>query len=613
MNSVARVVAESNLIQLDREFDFLIPGHLRDEVQVGQRVKFEIGRSKKVHTGFISQLAASSEYATSEISEIVSRKPVLTPELLGFARRVADRQCVALGEVLALAIPDHMPKITVPESTTARPAENPFPAPKLDAPLTKRSALLSGARQQVFGGKRYPDWALAIAHQMAQRLMQGQSSIAVVPEQSQINLLRDLIVAGGLGDQLAVFGAGQKKSERYQSYQKCLDLETVIAIGTRTAIYAPVNNLGLVALFDDLDDSLREQGSPFTHARELALMRAMDSELLLVANYRSVEIQRLVEIGYVSDHTLTGAPPRIAFSEPSARMDSASFELIRERVEQGPILVLLPRKGSSPAAFCFSCGDRLSCHSCGGPIWEPTLGTFNCRVCRRGFTSCKTCGKNRAKSGRAGSGRTVAELGKAFPQTLISEATADKQPSKILDAKHIVVSTPGSSPIAPNGYAAVLILDCDIWLSSHSLQAEQIAIRDWMEAIELLSDTGRAVIAGVPAELGQAITLSQHRQLAKVAYRDAVALSLPPAVRVAHLEAASDVLTAVLEELHQVGAQELRTEMGETSKALIRFSYQLGSKVSEILRRQALKANARLVGASKRRGLRIAMDDWSSL
>ena len=159
----------------------------------------------------------------------------------------------------------------------------------------------------------------------------------------------------------------------------------------------------------------------------------------------------------------------------------------------------------------------------------------------------------------------------------------------------------------------MLILDCDIWLSSHSLQAEQLAIRDWMEAIELLSDTGRAVIAGVPAQLGQAITLSQHRQLAKVAYRDAVALSLPPAVRVAHLEATSDVLIAVLEELRQLGAQELRTELGDSSRALIRFSYQLGSKVSEVLRRQALKANARLVGASKRRGLRIAMDDWSSL
>lgn len=613
MNSVARVVAESNLIQLDREFDFLVPDHLRDEVQIGQRVKFEIGRSKKVYTGFITALVDKSEYATSEISEIVSAKPALTADLLGFARQIADRQCVALGEILALAIPDHMPRVSVPELELQSVSANPFPAPKLDSPLGKRAALLSGARQTIFEGERYPDWALAIAHTVTEKLIQGKSSVVVLPEQSQINLLRRLLEAGQLGQHLAVFGAGQKKSERFQSFQMCLADHPVIAIGTRTAIYAPVRELGLVSLFDDLDDSLREQGSPFTHARELALMRAAEADLLLVANYRSIEVQRLVEIGYLSDHSLVGPPPRIAYSEPSSRMDAASFELIRERVEQGPILVLLPRKGSSPAAFCFGCGERLGCLGCGGPIWEPTAGSFSCRVCRRGFTSCKNCGSGRAKSGRAGSNRTVSELGKAFPQTLISEATADKQPSKILSSKHIVVSTPGSSPIAPGGYAAVLILDCDIWLASHSLQAEQIAIRDWMEAIELLSDTGRAVIAGVPAQLGQAITLSQHRQLAKVAYRDAVALSLPPAVRVAQLEATSEVMVSLLEELRALGAQELRTELGETSRALVRFSYQLGPKVSEALRRQALKANARLVGANKRRGLRIAMDDWSSL
>jgi primosomal protein N' (replication factor Y) len=518
-----------------------------------------------------------------------------------------------LGEILSLAIPDHMPRISIAHQDEVLPPNNPFPAPKLDAPLQKRSALLSGARQFEFRGERFPDWSLAIAHQALDAILLGKSSILVVPEQSQINVLRRLFELAALEKHLAVFGASQKKSERYQNFHRCLNDKPVVALGTRSAIYAPVSNLGLVALFDDLDDSLREQGSPFTHARELALMRASDADLLLVANYRSIEVQRLVEIGYLSDHTLVGPPPRIAYSEPSSRMDSASFELIRERVEQGPILVLLPRKGSSPAAFCSGCGERLSCLSCGGPVWEPSSGAFSCRVCRRGFTSCKDCGAARAKSGRAGSNRTVAELGKAFPQTLISEATADKQPSKILAAKQIIVSTPGSSPTPPNGYAAVLILDCDIWLASHSLQAEQIAIRDWMEAIELLSDTGRAVIAGVPSQLGQAITLSQHRQLAKVAYRDLVALNLPPAVRVAHLEATSEVLVSVLEELRSLGAQEIRTELGESANALIRFNYQLGPKVGEALRRFALKTNARLVGANKRRGLRVAMDDWSSL
>jgi primosomal protein N' (replication factor Y) len=613
VNAVARVVAESNLIQLDREFDFLVPDHLRSAIKVGQRVKFEIGRSKKTHTGFVTELAAHSQYATSELLEIVSETEVLTPEIYSFARQIADRQSVAIGEILALAIPDHMPRISVQATQEAEFSSNPFSLPKLDKPLGQRSAVLSAARNLMFETERFPDWALLFAFQAVEGLLAGKSSILIVPEQSQLRVLKRLFVLAGLAEKVVEFGPGQKKSERFQMFHRALLPIATIAIGTRSAIYAPVHNLGLVALFDDLDDSLKEQGSPFTHARELALMRSSERSLVLAANYRSVEVQRLVEIGYLTDHTLLSAPARIAFSEPSLRMDRTSFELIRERVEAGPILVLLPRKGSSPAAFCSGCGDKLRCKNCGGPIWEPTSGTYACKLCRIGFSSCQACGASKAKSGRAGSSRTVSELGKAFPQVLISESTAEKQPSKILANRHIIVSTPGASPVAPNGYSAVLILDCDIWLSSQSLQAEQLAIRDWMEAIELMADDGRAVIAGIPTALGQAITLGQHRQLAKVALQDLQSLNLPPAARVAWLQASTEVLLAVLEELKGLGAQEIRTELGEQASSLIRFSYQNGQQISAALRRHALKANARLVGANKRRGLRIAMDDWSSL
>ncbi len=613
MNAVARVVAESNLIQLDREFDFLVPDHLRSAIKTGQRVKFEIGRSKKAHTGFVTDLAEQSPYATSELLEIVSETAVLTPEIYSFARQVADRQSVAIGEILALAVPDHMPRVSIQHTPQFELIANPFTEPKLDKSLGTRSAVLSAARNLSFSGERFPDWVHLFAFHAVEKLVAGQSSILIFPEQSQLKLLKRIFSLAGLGDALVEFGSGQKKSERFQSFHRSLIPSATIAIGTRSAIYAPVHNLGMVALFDDLDDSLKEQGSPFTHARELALMRSSNRALVLAANYRSVEVQRLVEIGYLSDHTLVSPPARIAFSEPSLRMDRASFELIRERVDQGPILVLLPRKGNSPAAFCAGCGGKLRCRNCGGPIWEPGAGSFACKLCCIGFSSCQDCGTSKAKSGRAGSSRTVSELGKAFPQVLISESTAERQPSKILPSKHIVVSTPGASPVASGGYSAVLILDCDIWLSSQSLQAEQLAIRDWMEAIELLADDGRAVIAGIPSALGQAITLGQHRQLAKVALRDLQALNLPPAARVAWLQASTEVLVAVLDEVKDLGAQELRTELGEQANSLIRFSYQNGPQISAALRRHALKANARLVGANKRRGLRIAMDDWSSL
>jgi len=604
MHRFARVVAESDLLQLDREFDFLVPEHLQNEIRFGQRVKFEIGRSKKQYTGFVVDLPVQSEFATSELLAIADPTPVLTPEVYGFARQVADRQCVAVGETLSLAIPDHMPRIALSEPEPSL-IQTEVGFPKLDVGLTKRSAVLTSSRSIEALDEHWPDWALLFVAAAQKEFLKGKSSILVVPEQDQVQILERLLVSSGV--QPIVLGGSQKKAERYRSFRALLSQEQSVVIGTRNAVYAPAKNLGLVALFDDLDDSLREPGSPNTNARELVLMRG-DQQVILAANYRSVEVQRLVQIGYLSDHSVVAPPPRISFSAPGARVDQSAFNAIRERLEVGPVLVLIPRKGSSSAGFCGGCGERLSCQKCGGSIWEPESGRFSCRVCQRTHVRCLSCGSDSVRPGRTGSSRTVSQLGNAFPNVTITEATADKRPSRVLPKRQLVIATPSSAPRVKGGYAAVLILDPDVWLASQSLRAEQLAIRDWQEAFELLSQEGRALIVGINPDLGQAISLQQHRELAAKALVDLGTLQLPPMVRIARLEGSPETITAALSAALEAGATEISSEVGQGT-ALIRFSYQLGPKVATALRTLALKTNARLVGVNKRRGLKIVMDD----
>jgi primosomal protein N' (replication factor Y) (superfamily II helicase) len=610
MHRFVRVAIESNLLQLDREFDFLVPDALADKVQFGQRVRVELGRSKKQQTGFIIGLPAQSEFATTEISELVGQ-PSLTPEIYEFAGLVAKRQCVAIGEILGLAVPDHMPRIEVPDLAATAELIEPTP-PQLDSALGQRSALLTSTRSFEFQGKRFPDWSLVLLSAAIDKLKQGKSAIVIVPEQDQINLLRELSGLAGIQNAVAL-GGTQKKADRFRAHQQILSAESALVIGTRTAIYAPAKNLGLLALFDDLDDSLREQGSPFTHARELALMRPGNHQLVLAANYRSLEVQRLVEIGYLSDHSVIAPAPRITFSEPGSRLDAAAFALIRERVESGVVLALLPRKGSSAAAYCANCDEKIRCSHCGSSVWEPAPGKFSCRLCSRVSTSCHSCRGSKFRQGRTGSTRTTAELGKSFPGALITEVTADRKPSKIAPKSQVVVATPGSAPRIPGGYAALIVLDTDIWLSSQSLRAEQLALRDWQEAIELLAPDGRALLVGLRPDLGQAISLQQHRELAKQALGDLNALGLPPATRIASIEGTAAAIQAALAAVLPLGATEIRTELGEAASTTIKFGYSAGSEISQALRRIALETNARIVGGNKRRGLRIVMDDVGAL
>ena len=599
MARYARVVAESKLLQLDRQFDFVIPGELAESIRFGHRVSFFIGRSKTKQTGFVVELLEASEYATSSLVEIVGDRPVLTKEIYGFARDVANRQCVALGEILSAAIPDHMARTAVSEPSTTLPIE------LTSKPL--RQALLASGRQEPVEGVLLPSWMAEFVRAAKSTSELGQSVLLLVPEISDVVALVGACERAGLTP--VAMTPDLKRSERFKVFHSLLGATSVV-IGTRSAIYAPVANLGLICMADDLDDSWREQGSPNTHVRELALMRAGDKvSLLFAAPYRSLELQRLVDIGYLAEHPKDSAPPRISFTEPGLRLDSARFEIAKESIKKGPLLVVMPRKGSSAAAYCQSCGERQRC-DCGGYIWEPTSGRYECRVCSKLHTACQACGSANLRRGRTGSQRTVAEIGKAFPNSTIYEATAEKVPAVSDKPNTIVVATPGSAPRLASGYAGLLVLDCDIWLAAQHLTAEQVAMRDWTESLELLSPNARAVFEGLGSHLGQPLALWQHVELAKSALAETSALKLPPSMRIASLEATPKVLEEALLVATKSGAEVIKNS---GAKALIRFKYSQGVDVAQGLRAVAIKAAARTTASGNRRGLKIVMDDMKAL
>ena len=598
MARFARVVVESKLLQLDRQFDFIIPAELEGSIAFGSRVSFHIGRSKAKQTGFVVDLLNESEFATSSLIECVGDRPPLTREIYDFAREVANRQCVAVGEILDAAVPDHMARtvIELPEtSLEATPSE------------VSREVILTSGRQEYLGNVLCPSWMRLFAEEAKAVFDQGQSALLLVPEISDLELLKIACKETGLA--AVEMSPNQKRSERFKVFHSLLGA-TQVVIGTRSAIYAPVANLGLICLADDLDDSWREQGSPNTHTRELALMRAGDNaSLLFAAPYRSLELQRLVEIGYLVERQHDSAPPRISFTDPSTRLDAASFDVAKTSIKSGPLLVLLPRKGSSAAAYCRACGERQRCN-CGGFIWEPVEGKYQCRICSTLHTSCQSCQSSNLKRGRTGSSRTVAEIGKAFPNATVYEATADKVPAVPDRPNVIVVATPGAAPRLKGGYSGLLVLDCDIWLSMQHLTAEQLAMRDWTEALELVAPEGRAVFEGLGKHLGQPLALWQHVQLAKAALAETSSLGLPPSVRLATLEGTPKVVEEAVSAAVEGGAVVLRNAGG---KALIKFKYSQGTEVSKALRAVAVKAVARHTSSGNRRGLKVVMDDMRAL
>lgn len=595
MVAAVRVAVESSLLQLDREFDFLVPEELAGSVRWGSRVSFTLGRAKKPTTGLVVELLDKSEFAANSISGVIGDRPYITPELYQFCREVANRQVVALGEILQLACPAHMPRIALdPESP---------PIEELKAEVDNEVILTS--LQERAGDRYVPHWAKEFASRATALYAKGFSSILIAPEAADVEVILHSVKQMNLEP---IVWETSKKSQRFRDFHRSLNQKQIV-IGNRSAIYAPVGNLGLIAVADDLDDSYIEVGSPHTILRDLALIRAnKQCSVIFAAPYRSVELQRLVEIGYLKD-TSSPKTPRIAFSEPGVRIDDTSLNLAKQALQEGTLLVLLPRKGSSSAAFCMDCGARLKC-DCGGYIWEPKKDRFECRICGAPSTSCLECRSSNFRRGRSGSARTAAEIGRMFPNSIVYEATQEKKPDLPERANQIVVATAGSAPRIANGYSGLLVLDCDVWLSAQTLNVEHRALRDWAEAIELLNPNGRAVFAGLGSALGKPLAFWQHKEIASSSLRDAKALRLPPAVRTVSVSGTAAQLKQANELLLSAGAKSLRNT---GSKATYTFDYSAGPRICAELRTIALAAKAIQRGGKNVRGVSIVMDDLEAI
>lgn len=246
--------------------------------------------------------------------------------------------------------------------------------------------------------------------------------------------------------------------------------------------------------------------------------------------------------------------------------------------------------------------------SCGGFVWEPTEGSFSCRICAKVVTGCLACKSNAFRRGRSGSSRTSAEIGKMFPGAVIFEAAGNKKPELTGKKNQILVATPGSAPRLGMGYSGLIVLDSDVWLSAQVLRSEQRALRDWCEAFELLSPNARIHFSGLSEELGRPIALGQHREIARQAFVEAKKLKLPPAVRFTKVSGSREQVSAVEASVVQAGGEVVRNSGTEI---LFRYAYKNGPKIAREIRAVATTAKALRRGDKNVRGLSVVVDDGS--
>ena len=223
------------------------------------------------------------------------------------------------------------------------------------------------------------------------------------------------------------------------------------------------------------------------------------------------------------------------------------------------------------------------------------------------------------KQGGGGSTRTVSEIGKSFPGVQIIESTGDNPLLEIKHGKRIVVSTPGAEPKVPGGYGCVVILDASTALAKDSLRAQDMAIRNWTNAIALAADGGKIVVSGLPQKLGQQLALWKLTEIASDELANRKELDFPPALRLASIQGEKSLVTAIASELDSntfqvLGPITLKSDRTDVDQRyIIKYSFASGPALAIQLKTLIAKQATGMVrtGSNGRtsRAIRVRMDD----
>lgn len=583
---VARVVVNKGVLHLDQYFDYAVPEELDEAAQPGVRVRVRFGAGAhqvregrreggRLIDGFLIERRAESDYSgpLAALAGVVSPEPVLSPGLLALARAVADRYAGSLADVLQLAVP---PRSARAESRPSPPPQPPPPAPEPgtwaryeQGPAFLHALAGGGAPRAVWTALPGPHWAGELAAAVAATLASGRGALVVVPD-GRAAARVDAALTALLGEgHHAVLTAEAGPEKRYAQWLSVRRGSVRAVVGTRAAMFAPVRDLGLVAIWDDGDSSHSEQHAPQPHAREVLLLRAAHERcgFLLGSVSCTVEAAQLVETGWarplVADREqVRRAAPLIRTvgdgelardeAARAARLPSLAWQTVRDGLRHGPVLVQVPRRGYVPRLACERCREPARCGHCSGPLEAPREQDLSCGWCGRDATGwhCAACGGARLRARIVGARRTAEELGRAFPAVPVRTSGRDHVLDSVPGRPALVVSTPGAEPVAEGGYAAALLLDGWAMLGRPDLRAGEEALRRWTAAASLVrgqAEGGTVVVVAEPTlRPVQALVRWDPVGHAQRELAERAELGFPPVSRMASVTGRAEAVTGFL-------------------------------------------------------------------
>ncbi len=325
----------------------------------------------------------------------------------------------------------------------------------------KKEIVLTEEQQRAFEGllKEYKDKKSAVSllygvtgsgktqvflKLVDEAVKENKGVIVMVPEISLTPQLLSVFSAR-YGDKIAVFHSAMSLGQRMDEWKRINDGKALIALGTRSAVFAPFKDLGLVIMDEEQEHTYKSEQSPRFHAREVAAFRVKRNNalLLLASATPSVKTFTLAKLGKICLYTLknrygNAVLPQVETVDTLLELKEGNkgiisrrlYSALEETLERGEqAILLLNRRGHNTYISCPECGSVASCPNCSISLtYHSANNRLMCHYCGYSVSAdnkCSECGGENVKFSGAGTQKAEEELSILFPNAKILRLDAD--------------------------------------------------------------------------------------------------------------------------------------------------------------------------------------------
>ena len=448
-NKYAAVVIDAVIGDGNTAFDYVIPDDMN--IEIGMRVFVPFGKAET--EGFVTGVSDTTNVSALKLKAIKKCPdgfPVIGHEFLVILDEICDKFKLRKIDVLRLFVPN---VVRGKKTTRVKKREKPRGLDTSDkiVKLTEQqdfvvNEILKGADVNVLHGVTGSGKTEVYMHIIEKVIFDNKTAIMLVPE---IGLTPQVLAVfrARFGDTVAILHSGLSMGERYDEWLRLARGEAKIAIGARSAIFAPVKDVGVIIIDEEHDGSYFAESNPRYFTHDIAKIRARHNKCPIVLGSATPS----VETYYNKDYKLLKLDKRVNnLKMPSVEIISmidelragnnemfsrAFIERLQKTIDDGnQAMIFLNRRGFSSFVMCRGCGWSAKCENCDVTlVYHRDDNLLKCHYCSYRATTvrtCQSCGGSQLKMGATGTQKVVDELQKIFPSVPVFRMDADNTKNK---------------------------------------------------------------------------------------------------------------------------------------------------------------------------------------